>query len=208
VERTQLPVAQVGYVPAGTDRAVLVVDATATRELFDAVIDEGRLPAAAVTAAPDAQASGGGTSAGHGAADSLPDPALTDPVPEGTTVTVAPAGVTLDVLDATGGDLTAAVADGLAAGGFRIGARGVEPAAVDRTVVRYGPASLEPARTVAAAVPGAVLLETDEVGGAVQLVIGPDYTGLSPVDIGTPVPTTAAPAPVDTGAGAATQTCS
>ncbi|MCW2617701.1 MAG: Cell envelope-related transcriptional attenuator, partial [Modestobacter sp.] len=208
VERTQMPVAQVGYVPAGTDQAVLVVDATATRELFDAVIDEGRLPAAAVAAAPGAQASGGGTSTAQGAADSLPDPALTDPVPEGTTVTVAPAGVTLDVLDATGGALTAQVADGLAAVGFRIGARGVEPAAVGRTVVRYGPAALEPARTVAAAVPGALLLETDEVGGAVQLVIGPDYTGLNPVDIGTPVPTTAAPAPVETGAGAAAQPCS
>jgi len=108
------------------------------------------------------------------------------------------------VLDATGTGRTTEVADGLAAGGFRVGLRGVEPAAVDRTVVRYGPAALEPARTVAAAVPGSILLETDEVGGAVQLVIGADYAGLAPVAIGTPVPTAAAPptAEAESGAGA------
>jgi LCP family protein required for cell wall assembly len=225
VERSEVPVAQVGHVPAGSDQAVVVVDATATRELFDAVIDGGRLPVAAVTEDPAAVAAGG-TGSGA-AADTLPDPAPTDPaptdpaptdpaqpdptqtdlaqsgpVPPGTTVSVDPAGVTLDVLDATGGERTAEVADALAAAGFRIGLRGAEPAAVDRTVVRYGPAALEPARTVAAAVPGSVLIETDEVGGAVQLVIGPDFAGLAPVGLGTPVPTTAAPAPVETGTGA------
>jgi LCP family protein required for cell wall assembly len=203
VERTQLPVAQVGYVPTGSDQAAVVVDATATRELFDAVIDGGRLPAAAVVEVPAAQGSTGDPAGGTAAADALSAPAVTDPVPEGTTVSVAPAGVTLDVLDATGEGRTAEVADALAAQGFRIGVRGVEPAAVDRTIVRYGPAALEPARTVAAAVPGSVLLETDEVGGAVQLVIGADYTGLTPVDIGTVVPMTAAPASVDAKAGAA-----
>jgi LCP family protein required for cell wall assembly len=203
VERAEVPVAQVGYVPAGTDQAAVVVDATATRELFDAVIDQGRLPASAVAEGPAAEATSGNAAGGTGAADSLPAPTVTDAVPEGTTVSVTPAGVAVDVLDATGGERTAEVADGLAAEGFRIGLRGVEPAAVDRTVVRYGPAALEPARTVAAAVPGSVLLETDEVGGAVQLVIGPDYTGLARVDIGTPVPTTAAPAPAEAGVGAA-----
>jgi LCP family protein required for cell wall assembly len=202
MERAEMPVAQVGYVPAGGDQAAVVVDATATRKLFDAVIDGARLPGAAATEATPAGADAS-ADAGTGAADSLPDPALTDPVPEGTVVSVAPAGVTLDVLDATGGARTAEVADGLAAQGFVVRARGVEPAAVDRTVVRYGPAALEPARTVAAAVPGSVLLETDEVGGAVQLVVGPDYTGLAAVDLGSPVPTTAAPAPVETEPGAA-----
>jgi LCP family protein required for cell wall assembly len=204
VERAEVPVAQVGYLPAGTDQAAVVVDATATRELFDSVIDSGRLPTVVAPAAPDATAEAApdpGT--GTGAADSLPDPTATDPVPEGTVVSVAPAGVILDVLDATGGSRTTEVADGLAAQGFQVRARGVEPGAVDQTVVRYGPASLEPARTVAAAVPGSLLLESDEVGGGVQLVIGPDYTALAPVALGTPVPTTAAPAPVETEAGAA-----
>jgi LCP family protein required for cell wall assembly len=203
VERAEVPVARVGYVPAGSDQAAVVLDATATRELFDAVIDGGSLPAAADSQAAADGASAADASTGTGAADSLPDPAVTDPVPDGTVVSVAPAGVTVDVLDASGAGRTAEVADGLAAGGFRIGARGVEPAAVDRTIVRFGPASLEPARTVAAAVPGAVLQETDEAGGAVQLVIGPDFTTLSPVAVGTPVPTTAAPVPPDEGTGAA-----
>jgi hypothetical protein len=201
LQRTELPVAQLGYVPAGSDQAAVVVDATATRELFDAVIDSGRLPEPAA-ADPAASTTTTDSAAGAAAADSLPDPALTDPVPEGTVVTVAPNAVTLDVLDATGGSRAGEVADGLAGAGFVIGARGAEPAAVGRTVVRYGPASLEPARTVAAAVPGAVLEETDAVGGHVQLVIGPDFTGLSPVSVGTAVPTTAAPAPVEAGTGA------
>ncbi|WP_299952552.1 LCP family protein [uncultured Modestobacter sp.] len=196
VERTALPVAQVGHVPAGSDQAVVVVDATATRELFDAVIDQGWVPVAAVEEVP---AEGDPAAA----AETVPEPAVTDPVPEGTTVTVEPAGVTVDVFDASGAGRAAEVADGLAAAGFRVGARGVEPAAVTRTVVRYGPAALEPARTVAAAVPGSVLLETDEVGAAVQLVIGPDYAGLAAVGLGAPVPTTAAPASVSTEAGAA-----
>nr|WP_221203922.1 LCP family protein [Modestobacter versicolor] len=203
VERGAVPVAQVGYLPAGSDQAAVVVDATATRELFDAVIDGGRLPAAAVVEAPAAPETAPDASAGTAPADSLPAPATTDPVPEGTVVTIEPAGVTVDVLDATGGGRVAEVADGLAAQGFQVRARGVEPGAVDRTVVRYGPASLEVARTVAAAVPGSVLLETDAVGSSVQLVVGPDYTALAPVALGTPVPTTAAPAPVDGEAGAA-----
>ena len=201
VEITALPVAQVGRVAAGSDQATVVIDALATRELFDEVINSGRLPV------PEPPAEGQpADAAGQAAAPagSQPEPVVADPVPAGTTVTVEPAGVTVDVLDATGAGRTAEVADGLAAGGFRIGARGVEPGAVDRTVVRYGPAALEPARTVAAAVPGAVLVETAAVGAAVQLVVGPDYTGLATAAIGTPVPETAAPPAADATDGACT----
>ncbi|MGY1855325.1 LCP family protein [Modestobacter sp. SYSU DS0290] len=197
VERAALPVSRIGYVPAGSDQAAVVVDAAATRQLFDAVIDTGRLPAVEEVPAGDGAAEDGAV--GAAPADALPAPVESDPVPEGTTVTVEPAGVTVDVLDATGGQRTAEAADGLAAQGFRVGARAVEPAAVDRTVVRYGAASLEPARTVAAAVPGAVLVETEQVGGAVQLVVGPDFTGVVPVALGTPVPASAAPAPAPEG---------
>ncbi|MCZ2823489.1 MULTISPECIES: LCP family protein [unclassified Modestobacter] len=186
IERTGLPVAEVGHVPSGSDQAVVVVDAAATRQLFDSVIETGLLPVPAGAGVADAAATD--------PAPAEPAPVV-DPVPEGTTVSVEPAGVTLDVLDGSASGRTGEVADGLAAAGFRVGARGVEPATVDRTVVRYGPAALEPARTVAAAVPGAVLVETPLVGSAVQLVVGPDFTGLAAVEIGTPVPTTAAPDP-------------
>ncbi|MCZ2827849.1 LytR C-terminal domain-containing protein [Modestobacter sp. VKM Ac-2986] len=193
VEVAELPVAQVGRVAAGSDQAAVVIDALATRELFDEVINSGRLPV------PEPPAEGQPADAAQAAAPAggLVAPVATDPVPAGTTVTVPPEGVTVDVLDATGTGRTAEVADGLAAGGFRIGARGVEPGAVDRTVVRYGPAALEPARTVATAVPGAVLVETAAVGAAVQLVVGPDYTGLAAAPFGTPVPATAVPPAAD-----------
>ncbi|MFQ1001923.1 LCP family protein [Modestobacter sp. SSW1-42] len=194
VEVTALPVAQVGRVATGSDQAAVVVDALATRELFDEVINSGRLPAPQEPAAGEAAPADAAQAAA---------PAVADPVPAGTTVTIPPEGVTVDVLDATGAGRTAEVADALAAAGFRVGVRGVEPGAVDRTVVRYGPAALEPARTVAAAVPGAVLLETPAVGAAVQLVVGPDYTGLAPADLGTPVPASAAP-PAEAGDGACT----
>jgi hypothetical protein len=201
VQRTAVPVSRIGYVPAGSDQAAALIDGTAARSLFDAVIDDGRLPVAqtgpAASDPPAAGAAAGsvaGTSpADGGAADSLPDPAPAAPVPAGTLVTIPPTGVTVDVLDATGAGRGGAVAQALVAAGFRTGAVGTEPAAVNQTVVRYGPESLEPARTVAAAVPGAVLTETDQVGGAVQLVLGPAEATVTPVAVGAPVPTEAAP---------------
>jgi hypothetical protein len=110
-------------------------------------------------------------------------------------VTVPPAGVTVDVLDATGSGRAAGTAEALVAAGFRTGVVATEPAAVDSTIVRYAPAALEPARTVAAAVPGSVLVETEQVAGGVQLVLGPGDAVVTPVGVGTPVPESAAPAP-------------
>jgi LCP family protein required for cell wall assembly len=198
VARTAVPVSRIGYVPAGGEQAAALIDGTGARALFDAVIDDGRLPAPDAAAAPGSPP--GGTPPPDGAAADGPadpaavDPALAAPVPPGTAVTVPPAGVTVDVLDATGAGRGGAVAQSLVAAGFRTGVVGTEPAAVDQTVVRYGPESLEPARTVAAAVPGAVLSETDAVGGAVQLVLGPGDAAVTPVAVGTPVPAEAAPA--------------
>jgi LCP family protein required for cell wall assembly len=182
VERSGVPVDRVGYVPAGTDQAATLIDGAAARSMFDAVIDEGRLPDPADDAVADP------------AAEAPADPTLATPVPPGTLVTVPPAGVTVDVLDATGAGRAAGAAQALAAAGFRTGLVATEPAAVDETVVRYQPAALEPARTVAAAVPGAVLMESDQVASGVQLVLGPDEPGLAPVAVGTPVPDSAAPA--------------
>jgi anionic cell wall polymer biosynthesis LytR-Cps2A-Psr (LCP) family protein len=179
VQRTGVPVSRIGYLPAGSDQALTLIDATAARSLFDSVIDDGRLP-----------------EAGPPAETAVPDPAT---APGSTTVTVPPAGVTVDVLDATGAHRGSDVAAALTAAGFRTGAIGTEPAAVDQTVVRYGPAAAEPARTVAAAVPGAVLVQTDQVGSAVQLVLGPGQPTVTPVAVGAPVPTEAVPAPAPDG---------
>jgi hypothetical protein len=93
------------------------------------------------------------------------------------------------------------VADLMRAQGFSVGAVGNEAGTVNETVVRHGPGAVERARTVAAAVPGAVLEPSDAIGDTVQLVIGPGYSTVVPVEVGPPV---AAEAPVDTPAPPAT----
>jgi LCP family protein required for cell wall assembly len=186
VERSGAPVARVGHVPTGSDSATTILDGAAARSMFDSVIDDGRLPVAEPGAVDAAAAAVPGSPA---------DPALAGPVPPGSVVTVPPAGVTLDVLDATGAGRAGPTAEALVAAGFRTGVVATEPAAVDQTLVRYAPAALEPARTVAAAVPGAVLVQTEQVDGGVQLVLGPEVPGVTPVGVGTPVPENAAPAP-------------
>ncbi|MBY3554542.1 LCP family protein [Modestobacter lapidis] len=190
IESSGVPVSRIGYVPAGTDQAGTLIDGVGARAVFDAVIDEGRLPATPAGTVDPAAAE---------VPEAPIDPALASPVPPGTTVTVPPAGVTVDVLDATGAGRAVPTAEALVAAGFRTGVVATEPAAVDQTVVRYAPAALEPARTVAAAVPGAVLVETELVAGGVQLVLGPGdpvaAPVVAPVAVGTPVPEAAAPAP-------------
>jgi LCP family protein required for cell wall assembly len=193
VQRAGLPVASVGYVPAGSDQAYVLVDGVATRSLFDAVIDRTRLPddvaAGDAAAAPSAEAQAG---------DSAEAPATAAPAAQ--PLTAAPAGVTVDVLNGTGtSGLAAQVGDQLRAQGFGVGTLGNEAGTVNQTLVRYGPAVAEQARTVAAAVPGSVLQPSDAIGDAVQLVIGPGFTGVVPVTVGAPAAdtTAAAPAPAE-----------
>jgi LCP family protein required for cell wall assembly len=199
VQRAVLPVAQVGYVPAGTDQAYVLLDAPGTRALFDGVIEDTRIPeeflvepeAAPAEPAPPAEA------------PVEPAPPADGPAP----LTVPPGSVTVDVLNGTGTTgLAATVADALRAQGFGVGAVGNEEGTVSQSVVRHGPGVVEQARTVAAAVPGAVLEPSDAIGDAVQLVIGPGYDTVVPVEMSAPAkavvsePTAAvsepAPAPV------------
>ena len=193
VQRTGLPVAQVGHVPAGSDQAHVVLDAPATRALFDQVIEEGRLPEELV--APDPA-----DPADPAAVAAAPTPAAAEqPVttPAEQPLTAAPAGITLDVLNGTAtSGLAATVADQLRAQGFGVGQVGNELGVVNETVVRFGAGAEEQARTVAAAVPGAVLQPSDATGGAVQLVIGPGFSSVVPVVIPPePVAAPEAPAP-------------
>ncbi|TFV62944.1 UNVERIFIED_ORG: LytR family transcriptional regulator, partial [Bacillus sp. AZ43] len=178
VQRAALPVAQVGYVPAGTDQAYVLLDGAGTRTLFDAVIDG--------TSVPEEFVIGPGEPAGDAPAEAVPPPA--DVAPAADALTVPPASVGVDVLNGTGTTgLAATVADLMRAQGFVVGDVGNEEGSVSETVVRHGPGSLEQARTVAAAVPGAVLQQSDSIGDAVQLVIGPGYSTVVPVEVGTPV---------------------
>jgi hypothetical protein len=71
---------------------------------------------------------------------------------------------------------------------------------VTSSVVRYGPAALEQAKTVAAAVPGAVLQASASIGSAVQLVLGPGFAKVVQVQVSPPSPSPSAAAPVTTAA--------
>jgi hypothetical protein len=147
------------------------------------VIDRTRLP--------DDVASGDAAAAPSAEAQPADTPAPA--APGGQPLTAAPAGITVDVLNGTGTTgLAGQVADLMRAQGFAIGTVGNEPGAVSQTLVRFGPNAAEQARTVAAAVPGAVLQPSDSIGDAVQLVLGPGFTSVVPVQIGAPA-TAAAP---------------
>jgi LCP family protein required for cell wall assembly len=200
VQRAGLPVAQVGYVPAGTDQAYVLLDRTATRTLFDAMIKGSRVPDELTTGgdepAVDSTAEDPAAVAAGAAAPEVAAPAAAQ------ALTAPPAAVTVDVLNGTGTTgLAATVGDLMRAQGFVVGTVGNEPGTVNESVVRYGPNVLEQARTVAAAVPGSVLQPSDSIGDTVQLVIGPGYSSVVPVTVGaqpveeTPADTTVAPAP-------------
>jgi LCP family protein required for cell wall assembly len=199
VQRAVLPVAQVGYVPTGTDQAYVLLDGTGTRGLFDAVIDGTRVPEQFITGAVPP-----GAPAEEPASEVVPSPeaAASPELPS-----VPPAQVAVDVLNGTATTgLAATVADALRAQGFVVGSVGNEPGTVNASVVRHGPNVGEQARTVAAAVPGAVLEPSDAIGDTVQLVIGPGYSTVVPVTIA-PAPAPAEVAPSEPIAGSAPVTC-
>jgi LCP family protein required for cell wall assembly len=188
VQRATLPVAQVGYVPAGSDQAHVLLDGAGVRSLFDTVIEDSSVPAelavpaVAAATAPAAAPAVEPAAATTGAEQPAASPAARP-------LTVAPSGTTVDVLNGTAtGGLAATVADQLRQQGFVVGEVGNERGLVNQTVVRHGPGVLEHARTVAAAVPGAVLQPSDAIGDTVQLVLGPGYSGVVPVQVAAPVP--------------------
>jgi LCP family protein required for cell wall assembly len=190
VARTGLPVAQVGHVPAGSDEAFVLLDGAGTRTLFDAVIDGSRVPEGFAT--PEEAVAPPEETAGE------PAPVPVDP----GTALLPTADVSLEVLNGTGRPgLAADVADALRGEGFDV--RGVSNAegTVSQSVVRHGPGTVAQARTVAAAVPGAVLQASDTGGDTVQLIVGPGYERVEAVL----PPAAVAPAPVvDDAAGADT----
>ncbi|PRY52178.1 LytR family transcriptional attenuator [Geodermatophilus tzadiensis] len=202
VQRASLPVAQVGYVPAGSDQAHVLLDGTGVRSLFDSVIEDSSVPAEYATPVVAAATAPVDPAAAPATAAGAEQPAAT---PEAQPLTVAPAGVTVDVLNGTATPgLAATVADLMRQQGFTVGEVGNERGTVGQTVVRHGPGVLEQARTVAAAVPTAVLQPSDAIGDTVQLVLGPGYSGIVPVQVAAPVPPAPETAAVDTPAAAET----
>lgn len=128
-----------------------------------------------------------------------------DPTAPPSDQTVPRESFSLDVLNgARIAGIAGTTADELTAAGFTVGEVGNAATAVDRTVVRY-PSSMAPAASVvgtALATPPIYAVD-DALVDHVELVVGPDFTGLAGAE---PPPTTAAaaepaPAPVENEVG-------
>jgi LCP family protein required for cell wall assembly len=123
------------------------------------------------------------------------------PKPKPQKITVPPSQVLVTVENGTGrSGLAGQVTQALAQGGFRTSSPANAGARPATSEVHYAPGSVDSARTVAAAVPGAILKEDTTVSsgsGAVVLVLGANYTTVVPVTTSSSVaiPTNPAPAP-------------
>jgi hypothetical protein len=89
-----------------------------------------------------------------------------------------------------------AAAAALADAGFSVPAAATDAASRDHptSLVRYGPDKADSARTLAAAVPDAVLREDDTLGGTLVLVLGDTFDGVRAPGRGEPSRQTPAPA--------------
>jgi len=88
--------------------------------------------------------------------------------------------VTVDVYNGTGrSGLASSTAVALREAGFRVGTTGnADRRDYPRTEIRYSADREGQARTLAAAVPGAVLVQRDGLGASVQLVLGSSFRGV------------------------------
>lgn len=135
-------------------------------------------------------------------------PSSADPTPDGPRLIVAPSAITVKVYNGTdtAGLATKASSD-LRDVGFNVLSPGTRSTGATSTVVRYGPTRADSARTLAAAVPGALLVEDDSLGRTLELVVGSSYAGAQAVSVSRPTtgaspsaaPTaSASPPPVNT----------
>jgi LCP family protein required for cell wall assembly len=104
-------------------------------------------------------------------------------------VTIPPSSIALSVRNATSTDgLASGVANQLSSLGFRISGTGNAPAGSDPnvTVVRYGPARTDSARTVIAAIPAAKGQLDPSLGSKIQVIVGSNFRGVQRVVVATP----------------------
>lgn len=115
-----------------------------------------------------------------------------EPEPPADTATVDPADVTVDIFNGSGiGGLGGETQVALQELGYGVGSVGnADRSDYTTTEIRYGPNQAAEARTLALVVPGAQLVELDDLVDKVQLVIGSEFAG-----IGRPTPPPAADPP-------------
>ena len=110
--------------------------------------------------------------------------------PTKTVLTVPPGSVRVAVFNGSGiNGQGRKAANALAGIGFTIsGPAQTRGSGAAQTVVLYGPTKADSAKTLQAALPGAVLQEDPTLGRTLQVVIGTDYQGVQKVSV-TPQPT-------------------
>jgi hypothetical protein len=171
---TTLPITNAAWFPpGGGGQEAVELDQSATRALFASLKQAPKKSSPSTTAAP---------------APTVP-PSQVQVVVENGTATSGLAGRSSTALRAAGFDVTS------------IGNAATDT--VSQTTIRYAAAEAGPARTLAAAVPGATLVEDPTLSGAVVLTLGADYRG---VGAGSPAatPTTTGATPTTTPASALT----
>jgi LCP family protein required for cell wall assembly len=154
-----------------------------TQNLFNAIINDTPLPGEQPDPGPQAQA-------GNQPPESLLQPKIVDPKT-----------VKVQVLNGGAKDGKArTVATDLGKQGFQILRTGTSGDNVPKTEVRYGHAANE-AHTLASSLPGSVLKQDPSLGGAVILVLGPDFDNgkvVAPGSGGTPSNGGGTPPPTST----------
>jgi LCP family protein required for cell wall assembly len=131
------------------------------------------------------------------------------PTPSGPPLTVAPSGITVNVLNGTTQQgLAAKAAKKLAKDGFHIGTVGnADSESYAETTVKYGPDKKQSSQTVAASIPGSVRQQDSTATTTVTVIIGANYTQVVPVEIsGSPTPS-ASPTPKISSFSAAKPSC-
>jgi LCP family protein required for cell wall assembly len=155
------PIANQDYSPPGTSLSGKVqLDDVAGRRLWDSIINDKPAPPK------------GSAKPATGTAAKV-------------TLTVPPSDVSVKVLNGVGlNGLAARTAADLTSVGFAVSNTGNGPLGTKATEVRYAPTRLDAARTLAAAIPGAVLQEDASLGRTIQLVVGSTYRGATAVQVG------------------------
>ncbi|WP_143091656.1 LCP family protein [Lentzea albida] len=105
-----------------------------------------------------------------------PKPGDANPPAQQPGTVIDPKQVSIQVLngDASNGGAADRTANALAQKGFQIATRGNAPSA-EKTIIKFAKGNENKAATLKAAVPSAELVESPEMGGAIELVIGKNF---------------------------------